>query len=301
MANAITLRTEMLPDTLDLIYKQESKTAVLEQPNPFIRAGANAKTVQIAKRELQGYGDYGRQNGASGFPSGDVSLTWDTYTMQFDRGQSFTVDVLDNDESGMNAFGSMESMASQFEREYSVPEVDAIRFAQMTDGAGTVATGAVLTASTVVPAIDLAIQTQDDAEVTGEKVLYVSNSVYNFMKGSDKFTYNLNSNGADANIDTRIAMYDGIPVIKVPQSRFYTAITLSATDGYAKDAGGFDINFMLVTLNAVAPVKGRAKARYYDPDTNQSGDSHLLQIRLYHDLFVFANKADGIYVHPSTS
>lgn len=306
MSNTVNYITNMVP-VLDEIYKKGALTTVLDYAGPLVRETANAKTIQIAKRTLQGLGDYGRKNGGSGYPSGDVALTWETHTFSQDRARSFEVDRLDNDETGEAIFGSAISIGGQLMKEKIAPEVDAYRFAKMcqTSGALTV-TGATLSASTVKAAIDAGIEAMNDKEVDEEgRILFVSNSVYNFMKNSNFFTYNLQADPSNGSVSTRIAEYEGMPVVKVPQSRFYTKIDLydgstsgETAGGYIKNAStGKDLNFLIVQKNAVAGIKKLEQPKYFAPDVNQGSDSHLFQERLYHDFFVFENKVDGIYFH----
>lgn len=306
MANAITKRVNELQQTIDFIYKKEAVTGVLELNNILVQPMETAGSVKIAKRSIDGYGDYGRQNGGSAYPAGDVSLTWETKSMTVDRGVEFTVDRLDNDESGENAFLSLASFGGQLEREHGAPEMDAYRFATMAGTTGILTTTAAnLTKTTVKDAVDTAVEAMDDEEVPEEgRVLFMSTSTYNAFKNAGLFTYNLDANASESSIDTRFAEYDGMRVIKVPQSRFYTAIDLndgSSTFGYAKASGGVDINFMIVHPSAVAPVSQLSQVKYFDPDTNQRGDSHLVQARKYYDLFVMDNKVKGIYLHKATS
>ncbi len=308
MANAITKRQNDIQRLLDFIYKKASVTALLEGGTEgLVQEIPNmAGSVRIAKRAIDGYGDYGRQNGGSAYPQGDVSLTWETHTMSVDRGVELVVDRMDNDETGENAFTSIGSLAGQLEREQGSPELDAYRFATMAGTSGILTTTAAdLTSSTVKAAVDTAIADMDDAEVPEEgRVLFMATGVYNSFKNAGLFTYNLESQSSNGTIDTRFAEYDGMRVVKVPQSRFYTAIDLndgSSTFGYAKAAGGVDINFMIVHPSAVIPVVKHANVKYFDPDTNQNGDSHLVQARKYYDLFVMDNKVEGIYLHKATA
>lgn len=305
MANSIALRTQMIPE-LDYIYKEGSKSSVLDYNGVLMREGMDAKTIQIAKRALQGLGDYARENGGQGFVEGDVTLTWETHTFTHDRGRSFIVDNMDNVESANTAFGAL---SEQFIREFVAPEVDAIRFSTMaaadTYGVAEVA----LTASTVKAALDDAIQAMDDNEVTeSNRFLFVSNEVYNFMKNTSLFTYNLDATQAQG-INSNIPTYEGMPVIRVPKSRFVTEITLQDGTTAGQEAGGFiktpttgrDINFMIVQKDAVAPIVKHAVPRYFSPEVNQDADSHKYQYRIYHDIFVLDNKVNGIYLNPKNS
>ena len=102
----------------------------------------------------------------------------------------------------------------------------------------------------------------------------------------------------DRSFDT----YDGIPVVKVPQGRFYTGITLndgSSDFGYTKTTGGteYELNFLLVHDAAALPIVKQRQLKVFDPDTNQQTDGWLMQSRVYHDVFIPDNKTVGIYAH----
>ena len=305
MSNTVNYITNMVP-VLDEVYKKAGVTSVLDYSGPLVRETNNAKTIQLAKRTLQGLGTYGRQNAGSGYPAGDVALTWETHTFSQDRGREFNIDRFDNDETGGAIFGQATSVAAQLTREYIAPEIDAYRFATMASTSGILTvTGATLSASTIKAAIDTAIETMDDAEVPEEgRTLFVVNECYTYMKNTSLFTYNLDASAGNG-INTNVPTYEGMPVIKVPKSRFYTAITLydgttsgQTAGGYIKNAStGKDINFMIVHSSAVAGITKIAMPKYFSPDVNQDADSHKFQHRLYHDLFVFEDKVKGIYLH----
>lgn len=312
--NTITKRVNEIPNLLDLAYKKAAVTTILEKPSAILQEAGSAGSFKIAKRSLTGYGDYTRTNGSSSYPSGAVNLSWETHTVSYDRAIELQVDRLDNDETGETAFMSFASLGGQFMREKAAPEIDAVRFAVMAGTSGIDTTsGAVLSASTIKAAIDTAIASMDANEVPEEnKVLFISTTCYNYLKNASGFTYNLQANPTTGVIDTRVAEYEGMPVIKVPQSRFYTAITLydgvtsgETAGGYVKStvsgSVGYNINFMIVHQEAALPYKGLDKVKYFAPDQNQKSDDHLIQSRLYHDLFVPENKVKGIYLHKSTS
>lgn len=41
--------------------------------------------------------------------------------------------------------------------------------------------------------------------------------------------------------------------------------------------------------------------KIFTPDENQDKDMWKFQFRIYHDAFVYENKAKGIYLHESTT
>lgn len=292
MANTIVLAQKFLP-IIDLAYKNGALTSRLDaQGVQFI--GANA--VKIFKAQVPGFGDYSR---STGFPTADYNSNWETLTLSKDRGVSLGIDRMDNEETlGM----VMGTVVDQFMRENEIPEIDAYRFARMASWSGVSSASADITVGTtdVPAAIELAEQTMGDDEVPEDgRILYVSNKCYSAIKA--KITRILaNENG----VQTQIETYDGMPVVRVPQGRFNTAVTLydgSTNFGFAPTAGGYKINFMIVHPSAVISVVKHDLFRIFDPNTTQQFDGWKIDWRLYHDLFVLDNKVKGIYVHRAST
>ncbi|AZO95275.1 hypothetical protein [Halocella sp. SP3-1] len=296
MANTIALAKKYLP-LLDAKYKMEAKTSILDTPNDMVRGTQQAGTVLIPKIALQGLGDYSR---ADGYVSGDVTLEWEAHTLTQDRGRSFQVDAMDNEETVGIAFGKV---SGEFIRIYVAPEIDAYRFATMADLAA-LGDNADLTDSDTVEAIDAAMVAMDDAEVPEEgRILFITSTGLKNIKQSDQYVRNVQITAPNG-LDRRVSQYDGMSIVKVPQTRFYSAIDLNdgstsgqEAGGYAKASAGYNINFMIVHPTAVAPVTKTALPRIFDPMTNQSANAWKFDYRLYHDLFVPNNKVDGIYLH----
>ena len=286
MANAITTIQKYIP-LLDQVYAFASCSAILDTASALVRETADAKTVLIAETSMSGLGNYSR---ADGFESGDLTLTWKPYTFEHDRGRSFHIDAMDDAETMGLAFGSL---ASEFIRTKVTPEIDAVRFAKYAANAGeTVA--AALTNKTTVSAIATAEVAMEEKEVSLENcVLFITPTCYGYVKDdTDHFQRTL---VPSENPNRNFGSFDGMPIVKVPQTRFYTAVTLS--DGYAKAEDAKDINFMIVDRAAVIQLIKHGKIRVFDPDTNQSADAYKVDYRVYHDAWVLNNKKAGIYCH----
>jgi hypothetical protein len=299
MANAITL-AKAYQTALDQVYKISSLTTALDAPASAVRAGMQANEILIPKISLQGLGTYGRN---TGFVDGDVTFAYQTHTFTQDRGRSFQIDRMDNMETIDTAFAGV---LSEFVRNYVVPEVDAYRFATLAASAGTAATPAILSATTALEAIDTGKEVMMEAEVPKERIIiYVSPSVYTFLKQSDLITRYYITNVGRMEVNREIETLDGNPVIVVPQSRFYTALTLYDGSTSGQEAGGYiknastgkDINFMLVDPGACLGITKTAEPRIFEPRVNQQRDAYKFDYRLYHDIFVPDNKTDGIYLH----
>ena len=287
--NTIVLASKFQP-ILDEIYKEASKSAGMDaKTKPVSFAGANV--VSVYQNTLYGLGTYSRNDG---YPDGDVMGEWVTLTLATERGRKMFIDRLDNEETLGEAMGST---VGEFMRLFVVPELDAYRFAKYATGAGnTVGAPCTLSAATILAAIDVAAGQMDDDEVPEEgRKLYLSSTCMRFLQAA--ITRML---GNESSADRRLAFLDGVELIKVPKTRFYTICTLNA--GATAQVGGYtnagvEVNFLMIHPTAIMQVKKHAKLKLFNPDENQSKDGWSVQYRIYHDAFVYDNKTDGIYAH----
>ena len=161
MANSIA-KFKKYVDLLDEVYMSESKTAVLESDATLAREGANANEIIVPKLDMDGLGDYDRNNG---YVNGSVTMTNETVQFNYDRGRKFSVDAMDNEETAGLAFGRL---AAEFIRTKVVPEQDAFRFAVYSANAGTKTVGTLSTGADVLAALQAAVGAMDDAQVPAE-------------------------------------------------------------------------------------------------------------------------------------
>lgn len=298
MTQTINLVTKYQP-ILDEIYKLASLTARMDSPStPISFAGANVVKVLLTNASY-GLGTYSR---SGGYPAGDVTVSWETLTLATERGRELFIDRMDDEETFGMAFGTL---VGEFMRTFVIPEIDAYRFDAYASWSGIeeVDTPATLTSSTVLAALDVASAFLNSKEVPADgRVLYVSDSVQTFLDQSIARMY-----GNEGRISTRVTEYNNMPVIMVPQTRFYKGIDLSSggtttTGSYAKTSStGRDINFMMIHPPAVVQVLKHDNLKIFDPDTNQDKDGWKVQYRLYHDAFVLDSKLDGVYSHIKAS
>ncbi len=299
MPNAITLAQQFIP-LLDEVYKMASLTADLDGNPDLVRQGANANELIIPKLSMQGLGDYSRNGG---YVDGDVTLTNETVACNFDRGRMFNVDTMDNMETAGLAFGRL---AGEFIRTKVTPEEDAFRFAKYagTTGISKVSAGATLAdGAAVIAALRVAITKMDEDEVPpNERYLYMTPLLLGYVQDMDT-------------TKSREVMQNFAKVVKVPQTRFYTAIdqksgkiitsgsgegattTDETAGGYAKAAGGKDINFMILHKPALIQFPKHIAPKIITPEMNQTGDSYKFGYRQVAIADVYENKVAGIYLH----
>ena len=292
-ANQIALAESFIP-FVDEAYKAESKSAILDTANQFVRfTGAN--TVNIYNLDPVGMSNYDRN---AGFVPGDVTGTWQPYVLETDRGRSYQVDVLDNDETlGL----TMGYLLNTVERQHIIPEVDAYRFAQYASGAAAanVVTETLSAGAATVASIDAASVALDNAEVPYEgRILFVSPATYGLLKGG---ITRMIMNG-ERDVDYAVEMYNDMRIVRVPQPRFQTAITLNApttssgAGGFAPATGAAAINYMIIHPSAVLQVMKHYAARVFSPEQNIEADAWRVQPRFAHGAWVLSHKTNGIYV-----
>lgn len=286
MANTIELAKAYVP-LCDEVYKEASLSADLDASAELIQEGFNANEIVVPKLDMDGLADYSRN---SGYVNGDASLTWETVKCDYDRGRMFEVDELDNIETGGVAFGRL---AGEFIRTKAVPELDAYRFASYASAKGvSTASGALADGQAALDAIATAMAKMDDDEVPQEgRILYYTPVIAR----------------AIAQLDTtksREVLADFAKIVKVPQTRFYSAIDRNdgmtegqEKGGYKKATAGKNLNFEIIHPTAVIQANKLVKPKIITPDNNQNSDAWKYGYRLVSYAEVYENKAAGIYAH----
>ena len=291
VGNNIALAEKFLP-LLEEVYKRGSLTSFLDTANNRVQ-WTGADTVNLFKLSAVGLANYSRN---AGYVPGDTDGSWQPYQLTQDRGRSFSVDAMDDEETlGM----MMGNLLGEFERLNVVPELDAYRFAKWAGTTGIDGATATIAANADVAAlIDTAEASMDDNEVPYEgRILFVNPTIYSQLKGNIERRI-INS---EDNINTNVEFYDDMRIVRVPTARFNTAVTINApttssgVGGFT--AGGVGINFMIVHPSAIMQVVKHNPIRIFSPAVNQEADAYKLNYRLYHDTFVISEKAKGIYVH----
>lgn len=300
MANDIALFKKYVP-LLDEVYKLSSLTADLDGAPELARQGNNVNELIIPKISMDGLANYSRN---SGYVDGDVTLTNETVKCNFDRGRMFTVDTLDNLETAMIAFGSL---ASEFIRTKVVPELDAFRFATLASisGISTTDAAALSTGANVITALRAAVNKMDEDEVPdNERILYITPTLLGLVR--------------DLDTTKSKEVLDGFAkVVKVPQSRFYTAIKQlsgkvepvsggSTTDdqtagGFAKAESAKNINFMIIHKPAIIQYQKHVAPKVITPEQNQDADAWKFGYRNVGISDAYENKVAGIYLHKAAS
>ena len=240
---------------------------------------------------MDGLANYSRN---SGYVNGDVTITNETVTCNFDRGRMFTVDNLDNAETAGIAYGRL---SSEFIRTKVVPELDAFRIATYAgiSGISTVAGAALSSGDAVVSAIRAAVNKFNEDEVPLEqRYLFITPTLIGLVQ--------------DLDTTKSKKVLEGLTVIETPQSRMYTAITQNDGKTEGQEAGGYvkasaakNINFMLIHKSAVIQYQKHVAPKVVTPEQNQESDAWKFGYRNVGIADAYENKVAGIYLHKSTT
>lgn len=284
---AITL-AKNYTNLLDEVYKKSACSADLIAAPELVRAGSSAKSVLYPQISLNGLGDYTRN---SGYTNNSVSVEWKEITFSYDRGTKISVDTMDNQETFNIAFGRA---GAELIRTKVVPEDDAYTFAKIAGTSGISVVSAGITyddGAAFLAALISAQSKMDEDEVPSEnRLLYTTPTLMNAVMALDTNK-------------SREVLSSFSKIVKVPQSRFYTAIDLLDGKSEGEEIGGFkkasdgkDINFMIVHKDAVMKLSKHTASDIIDPANNPNADSYILKYRKYGEVEVIANKKAGIYL-----
>jgi hypothetical protein len=299
MPNKIALIQKYSPEILDEIFQKEAITAVLERDTSLLKF-TSAKTVLIPRMEMDGLGDYVRANAAGyGYPAGSVDVTWEPHTLTKDRGKQFVIDTMDDEETAGLVVGAL---LDQFVRTKEVPEVDAYRLSKLFSLAfADQVVEETVSANEIISKFNAAFEKFADLEIPeDEQILFVSNKVMTLIRNTTELAKRIYQEDYrnPAGLTFTVTMYEGRPILPVPQRRFFTAYTFGA-NGFTPTAGAKLMNFMLVHFNAALPIKKHEVLKVFGPEVVQDFDGYKLNHRLYHDIFVPLNKRVAIYASVS--
>ncbi|MCI9539051.1 MAG: hypothetical protein HFG35_12450 [Eubacterium sp.] len=264
---------------VDEQFKAESKKSLVTNSD-FDWTGAH--TIKVYKVSTSKMNDYQRTGKADGSRYGEIDnldAVTEEMTLKKDRSFTFTIDKLDEDETG-RALQAASALARQV-REVVIPEVDSYVYMVMAENAGVKPEPVQLTVNNIYDEITNATESMDDNEVLEDgRQLIVTPRTYRLMKKSPDIVLNTDM-GEDLRIRGVVANLDGMNVVKVPSKRLPQNF-------------GFMVCHPVAT---VAPTKLEDYKVHKDPP-GISGS--LVEGRVCYDAFVLDNKVNAIYYQAET-
>lgn len=266
------------------MYGHELISDALYHTNEDIRI-IGAKEIKIPRLTVSGYKDHNR--GTLGFNSGNYSNDFETKQLDHDRDIEFFVDPMDVDET--NQIVSIANIQARFEKRQAIPELDCYTFSKLYSEASRVGAEikkTAITAANILADFDDNCEKFENAGVPLSRcILYCTAAYKKALKNAEGIQRTLEVNGSSNRLDRRIHTMDDLREIKVvPIERFKTAYDF--TEGYAVDATGKQINYILVDPDAqVSRVKYSYINTYTPGHDSRTADNYLYQNRRYNGTF----------------
>lgn len=315
ISNKVGLITKFSTQSWDEVYKKEAISNLLDRPNGLVKFDMNnARTVRVFKGSLGGMSDYGRNNieiGASeglaprGYAQGAMSGTWESYTVSQDRAVFYPIEKFDDEETdGLALAFTVKESA----RTVMVPEIDAYNFSKIIKDLQSYALGNVISGNTdnirtkPLAALNAAYKWLADHEVPeGNQLVFISTAFDQALRTTDELYRRLAVEGSvDKDVSFKIVNYEGRRLVVVPPARFGVTYTKLPHGGYMFPSDDAGIDFIAMDKGAAVHVVKYQKVKVLTGEAALAAtnmDSNVVYCRVYHDTFVFDNKAAGIYAH----
>jgi hypothetical protein len=279
-----------------------SSTPLTAKQSMIQYSGGN--TVKISQITATGFGDYSR---TAGYPAGTASLDWVDYTIPYDRGVSFLIDTMDQDETaGMLSSGNL---LTEFGNNQEIPEIDSARYMAIFQ--------AIVNDTTAIygyytPAI-ATVLSQFNTDVsairakcgrTPKLIAFMSESAFGILSNSTQLSKEMmvQSVAGENGVTTDIYKVNGVQIIPVPDDRLKTEYAFAATSiGYSAKAWAMDMNWILCSPDAVVAFEKHRKLKVFSADVVQGYDGEKIESRLYHGCWVLDNKHNMIYISLKTA
>ena len=307
MANSINYAA-VFNRILDEKFYVLPRTMWMEDSTPGI-VWEGGREVKIPKLGMDGLGT---MNGYKA-PQGDLTLAWETKTLQWYRGRNFSIGRYDVDET--NFALTVGNALNVFLREKVVPEIDCLRIAAAAQGA--VAYGQVVAQASadITTANILGLLLADIAKVqdkigeTEQLYIQISTGLKNLLEQSTALTKYLNVK--DFQIRNAVLTLNAINdqyLIGTPSAYMHSIFGLNDGVTGGQTVGGVtftnlgpNINWIIAARPAVDAIARPQISKVIDPDANQEGEFWKIMFSVYHGNWIMENKGDGLLVNLDTA
>lgn len=307
MANAINYAA-IFNRILDEKFYVLPRTMWMEDTNPGI-VWEGGKEVKIPKLGMDGLGT---MNGYRA-PQGDLSLEWETKTLQWYRGRNFSIGRYDVDET--NFALTVGNALRVFLNEKVVPEIDCLRIASAAQGAigyGQItaqATSGISTANILGLLLADIAKVQDKIGETEQLYIQISTGLKSLLEQSTQITRYLDvKDFAVRSATLRLEAINDQYLIGTPSAYMHSLFALNDGQTAGQTVGGVtftnlgaNVNWIIAARPAVDAIARPQINKVIDPDMNQDGEYWKVMFSIYHGNWVMENKGDGLLVNLDTT
>lgn len=284
------------------------RTAWMENTTPGIQ-WTGGEEIKIPILNMDGLGTMQGYKA----PDGDLTLRWETKTLEYYRGRNFAIGRYDIDMTNMAL--SVSNALRVFLREHVVPEVDKIRISRLSQAAnnyGSVEVQATsgITSDNIMELLLNDIATvQDQIGETEQLYIQISTTLKNVLEQSSQITRFLNVKDFQVRSATlRLEALNDQYLIGTPSAYMKAAFQLNDGRSAGQTVGGVTfantapgINWIIAARPVVDAVARPQVTKVIDPDLNQEGEFWKIMFSIYHGVWTFDNKAAGVLVNMDTT
>lgn len=307
MANSINFAA-IFNRILDEKFYVLPRTMWMEDTNPGI-VWEGGREVKIPKLGMDGLGT---MNGYRA-PQGDLSLEWETKTLQWYRGRNFSIGRYDVDET--NFALTVGNALRVFLNEKVVPEIDCLRIASAAQGAigyGQItaqATSGISTANILGLLLADIAKVQDKIGETEQLYIQISTGLKSLLEQSTQITRYLDvKDFAVRSATLRLEALNDQYLIGTPSAYMHSLFALNDGQTAGQTVGGVtftnlgaNVNWLIAARPAVDAIARPQINKVIDPDMNQDGEYWKVMFSIYHGNWVMENKGDGLLVNLDTT
>lgn len=304
MANTVNY-AQIFNSLLDEVFYILPCTMWMENTNPGIKWD-RGRYVNIPKMKTPGLGNMAAYKA----PDGDLTLEYEQKYLQYYRGRNMVIGRYDVDET--NFAMTVGNAMRVFLNDNVIPEVDKLRLMRAAQTA--YKSSKVSYYNPVVGTIltnllsDIAL-VQDKIGENEQLYIQMSTTVKNTLMLSSEMTKYLNSRElAVKAINLKIQTVNDQFIIGAPSGYLKTSFYLldgsttgQETGGLSSDPFAQSVNWIIASRSALDAISRPQITKIIDPDTNQEGEYWKIMFSLYHGIFDYDNKIEGLRISVDSS
>lgn len=252
------------PEAIRKVLDDSLRTADLEQPNIAV----GAKTVKYQHIEFGSYelGDYDK---AKGYDANDIDLSWKTMELTQDKGNTLTLDKMDDEEAMANG---IVMLGNKYHDKVVHPAIDKYRLSKIASRTRTFVINATLTGDNIMEQILLGKARLEEMKIdTNALLLYITPEGKAQLKAAALKKGYWSVGNWNGNMDVEVEMFDKCKVKPVPANYF----------------GNSAVQAILLHKDAAPAFVKYAEAEYFDKVPGHGKRKAQVDIGIYHDAFVY--------------
>lgn len=267
------------PEALYKSLKLGLRTRDLENANNIF---VGTKTVEYQRISFPDR-EIGKYDKSSGYTKKGFELTWNTFELTQDVGDSLSIDKMDDEESCANG---IIRIANRYIDQVQAPAVDRYRLSKIAAAPNAFVKCADLTVDNIYAEIQHGKTRLTDAGIdTAALLMYIRPTAYELLKNAamNKGWLTVGSWNGDMSAEVKL-VDDTIKVVEMPGNRLPSGV-----------------NFILFNPMAAPAFVKYQESEYFDKIPGHGCRKMQVDIGLYHDMFVYDELNRALYIHKVAS